>query len=91
MIFYWLLLRPEPGRTWTQKNWISKTWALKNMDPEKHRINMRLKNMFDFRELCFIKTMHNVICYLKVLLLTDISFFWAKNCSYNNFIVKLKS
>ena len=45
----WTLNRePEPGP--------SKTWTLKNMDPEKHRINMGLKSMSDFRELCFVKT-----------------------------------
>ena len=27
------------------------------MNPEKHGINMGLKNMSDFRELCSIKTM----------------------------------
>ena len=35
------------------------------MNPEKHGINMRLKNMSDFGELCAIKTMRNVI--LKIL------------------------
>ena len=38
---------------------------MKNIDPEKHRINMGLKDI-DFRELCFKKTMRNVICCLKV-------------------------
>ena len=37
------------------------------MDPGKHGINMGLKNMSDFRELWFIKIMHNVIYFLKVL------------------------
>ena len=37
------------------------------MDPEKHGINMGLKNMSDFRKLCFKKAMRNVICCLKVL------------------------
>ena len=36
------------------------------MDPEKHGINMRLKNMSDFKELRFKKTMRSVICCLKV-------------------------
>ena len=36
------------------------------MDPEKHGINMGLKNISNFRKLYFIKTMHNVICCLKV-------------------------
>ena len=31
------------------------------MDPQKHEINMALKNMSDFRELCFKKTVRNVI------------------------------
>ena len=41
----------------------SKTWTrtLKSMNPEKHGINTGLKHMSDFRELCFIKTMRNVI------------------------------
>ena len=42
------------------------------MDPGKRGINMGLKNMSDFRELCFINTMHNMICYLKVCVLTVI-------------------
>ena len=49
-----------------------KTWALKDLDPEKHGINIGLKNMSDFRELCSIKTMLNVIYCLKVRVLTDI-------------------
>ena len=39
-----------------------KTWTLKNLDPEKHGINMGLKYMSHFRELRFVKTMRNVIC-----------------------------
>ena len=31
------------------------------MNPEKHGINIGLKNMSDFRELCAIKNMRNVI------------------------------
>ena len=52
----------------------SKTWTrtLKNLDPEKPGKNIGLKNMSDFRELCFIKTMRNVIYCLKVRVLTDI-------------------
>ena len=52
----------------------SKTWTrtLKNLDPEKPGKNIGLKNMSDFRELCFIKTMCNVIYCLKVRVLTDI-------------------
>ena len=47
-----LLLKPGPG-PWTR--------TLKNRDPEKPGISIGLKNMSDFRELCFIKTMRNVI------------------------------
>ena len=36
------------------------------MDPGKYEINMGLKKMSDFRELYFIKTMRNAVCYLKV-------------------------
>ena len=52
----------------------SKTWTrtLKNLDPEKPGINIGLKNVSDFTELCFIKTMCNVIYCLKVRVLTDI-------------------
>ena len=42
------------------------------MDAGKYGINMRLKNMSDFRELCLIKTMRNVICSLEVRVLTAI-------------------
>ena len=45
---------------------------MKNLDPEKHGINVGFKNMSDFKELHFKKTMRNVICYLKARLLTDI-------------------
>ena len=74
-------LDPEksgPRKTWTLKNLDPgkreprKPWTLKNLDPEKHGINIGFKNMSDFRELCFIKTMHNVIYNLKVRVLTDI-------------------
>ena len=34
----------------TSRNFI---WTLKNMDPGKHEFYMGLKNMSDFRELCF--------------------------------------
>ena len=39
------------------KKAISKTWmqTLKNRDPGKDGIHMGLKNMSDFRELCFNK------------------------------------
>ena len=68
-----LLLKPGPGPwTRTQKNldpknsgpWIS--WTLKNLGSEKHGINMGLKNMSDFRELCFKNIIRNVICCLEV-------------------------
>ena len=49
-----------------------KNWTLKNLGPEKHGINIGLKNMSDFRDLCFIKTMRHVIYCLKVRVLTDI-------------------
>ena len=47
---------PRPWKTWTLKSLGSK-----NMDPEKHGINMGLKNLSDFTELNLIKTMRNVI------------------------------
>ena len=77
-----LLRRGTISKTWTQKNldhqkpgpkttWTLKTWNLKNMDPEKHGINMGLKSMSDFRELCFIKTMRQQM-YQQIRVLTDI-------------------
>ena len=41
-----------------------------NLDPEKPEIG--LKNMSDFRELCFTKIIRNVSYCLKVRVLTDI-------------------
>ena len=41
-------------------------------DPEKPGINIGLRNISDFREFYFIKTMRNVIYCLKVRVLTDI-------------------
>ena len=81
-----LLLKPGPGpwtRTLGPGHWTRaldpdpgpgprKTWTLKNLDPEKHGINIGLKNMSDFRELCFTKTIRNVSYCLKVRVLTDI-------------------
>ena len=72
-----------PRKTWTLKTWTLKNlnpekpeplkiWTLKNLDPEKYGINRGLKNMSDFREFCFTKTMHNGIYCLKVRVLTDI-------------------
>ena len=57
----------------------SKTWTLKNLDPEKHGINMGLKNRSAFREF---SEMHNVICSLEVCVLTLISKLnlSSKNC-----------
>ena len=74
-----LLLKPGPG-PWTltlknldpEKPGLWKTWTLKNLDPEKPGINIGLKNMSDFRELCFTKTIRSVSYCLKVRVLTDI-------------------
>ena len=72
-----LLRRGTIPKTWTQKNLDHQkpgpktTWNLKNMDPEKHGINMGLKSMSDFRELCFIKTMRQQM-YQQICVLTDI-------------------
>ena len=46
-------------------------WTL-DLVPEKTGINIGLKNMSDFRELCFTKTIRNVSYCLKVRVLTDI-------------------
>ena len=54
-------LEPEPEKP---RPW--KTWTLKNLDHEKHEINMELKDFSHFRELYFRKIMCNVICCLKV-------------------------
>ena len=75
------ILDPEKIGPWkpsTRKNldhekpvpW--KTLALKNLDLKKPVINIGLNCMFDFRELYFIKTMHNVIYCLKIRVLIDI-------------------
>ena len=45
---------------------------MKNLDPEKPGINIGLKNISDFRELCFTKTIRNVSYCLKVHVPTDI-------------------
>ena len=69
---------PGPWKTRTQENLdlekpgLSKTWTLKNLDPKTHGINIGLKCMSEFRELCFIKTMRKVIYCLKVRVLIDI-------------------
>ena len=59
--FKTLDLGPDPsleklGRTWTQKN----------LDREKHGLNMTLKNISDFKELYFTKIIRNMICCVKV-------------------------
>ena len=36
-----------------------KTCAMKKPDSEKHEKNMRSKNIFDFRELYFMKTIRS--------------------------------
>ena len=41
-------------------------------DPEKSGINIGLKNMSDYRKLCFTKTIRNLSYCLKVRVLTDI-------------------
>ena len=61
------------SKTWTRTLELDPgSGALKNLDPEKHGINIVLKNLSDFRELYFIKTMRNVISCLNVRVLTDI-------------------
>ena len=65
----WLLLKPGPG-PWNRTR--TRTRTLKNLDPEKPGVNIGLKNMSDFRELCFIKTIRNMSYGLKVRVLTDI-------------------
>ena len=42
------LKKPVLWKTWTLKN-MHPNWTLKNIDAEKHRINMGLKNMSYFR------------------------------------------
>ena len=66
------------SKTWTrtldldpEKPGPRKYWTLKDLDPEKHGINIGLTNMSDLRELCFVKTMRNAIYCLKVRVLTD--------------------
>ena len=68
MVLWRLLLKHRPG-PWTRT---TKNLDPKNLDPKKHEINIGLKCVSDFRELCFIKTMGNVIYCLKVHELTDI-------------------
>ena len=57
----------------TSKIWIGPcTWTLKNLDPEKSGINIGLKNVSDFRDLCFTKTIRKVSYCLKARALTGI-------------------
>ena len=46
-------------------------WNL-DPDPEKPETNIGLKNMSDFRELCFTNTIRHVSYCLKVRVLADI-------------------
>ena len=55
-----IIISPLPPFLWLP-NSTGKTWILKNMDPEKHEIKIGLKNMSNFRELCFIKTTPKLI------------------------------
>ena len=58
-------LDPEKPGPW-------QTWTLETLNPKKHGITIELKCLSEFRELCFIKTMRNVIYCLIVRVLTDI-------------------
>ena len=62
----------DPEKHGPRKAWILKNLDPKNLDSEKNGINIGLKNVPDFRGLCFIKTMRNVIYHLKVRVLTNI-------------------
>ena len=56
-----LLLKPGLWPwTWALKNLNPKNSIQENMDPKKTWINMGLKAIFEFRELCSIKIMGNV-------------------------------
>ena len=71
----WLLLKPgpDPGPgPWTLDPDSGPWTRTLDPDPEKPGINIGLKNMSDFRELCFTKTTRNVSYCLKVHVLTDI-------------------
>ena len=65
------LLKPGP-RPWTRTLDPGPGPWTPDPDPEKPGINKGLKNMSDFRELCFTKTLSNVSYCLKVHVLTDI-------------------
>ena len=74
-IFLFIILATSKTWTWTldphlEKSGPRKTWTLKNMDPEKHGMNMGLKYVTFFTT--FYKDYRNVICCLKLRLLTDI-------------------
>ena len=65
-----------PSRTISQERVLLKPGSgprtQKNLDPEKPGINIGLKSMSDFRELCFIKAIRIVSYCLKVRVLTNI-------------------
>ena len=67
-------LDPDPGPWTLDPDSDPEPWTrtLKKLDPEKPGINIGLKNMSDFRELCLTKTIRNVGYCLKVRVLTDI-------------------
>ena len=71
MTFRRLLLKSETG-PWTLDPGPGPWTRTLDTDPEKPGINIGLKNMSDFRELCFMKTIRNVSYCLKVHVLTDI-------------------
>ena len=62
-----------PWKTWTHKKLdpekpeLWKTFTVKNMNPEQYEINMELKVVSYFKELHFIKIMHNLIYCSKSL------------------------
>ena len=58
--------KPGPRKTWTLK-----TWTLKYMNPEKHGINMGLRNMSDLRVI-FYKGHAQCDLYQQIRVLTDI-------------------
>ena len=73
LLFSRLQINLFPMKIMLPKQATSKTWTRTlDLDPEKPGINIGLKNMSDFRELCFTKTIRNVSYCLKVRVLTDI-------------------
>ena len=67
----WLFLKPGPAPG------PIKTWTLKSMYLEKHGINAGIKNISNFRGLCFIKTMCNHIHIFSSLNILAISKTWT--------------